>query len=364
MKKTLSIIVPTFNEKENVPLLIERVAVALQGVDYEIFFVDDNSRDGTADAINAQSVKYPVRVLVRKDKRGLASAVVDGIKQSDSEFIIVMDADLQHPPEILPAIYRALQTNEFVMGSRYARGGSPGEWTLVRKIVSFGANLLALPLVPKIKDRVSGLFGFRREALDVNTLSPVGWKIGLEIAVRGKYKSMTEVPYTFSPRAKGTSKLSRKIIWQYVQQLVGLYLAKYQILNFMIVGGLGFVVNILIMNALIKWPPAPWFTVKGSFLGTEYYLLPFFLSSLVAIVFNYLLNKFWTFRGWTEKKLGGLRYFVMAGATLLLDMLALWAFVTYGKIPPVPAAALAILLVFIVRFLIARSWVWVEHTQK
>ncbi|MDD5190644.1 MAG: glycosyltransferase family 2 protein [Dehalococcoidales bacterium] len=361
MKKTLAVIVPTYNEKENVSLLVERVAAALAKVDYEILFVDDNSRDGTADEINKLAAKYPVRVMVRKDKRGLASAVVDGIKQSDSEFVIVMDADLQHPPAVLTPLFAALQTTDFVMGSRYAQGGSPGDWTLGRKIVSFVANLLALPLLPKVKDRVSGLFGFRRAALDVTTLSPVGWKIGLEIAVRGKYKTMTEVPYTFSPRARGASKLSRKIIWQYVQQLVNLYLAKYQILNFMIVGGLGFIVNILILNALIKWPPAPWFTVKGSFLGTEYYLLPFFLSSLVAIIFNYLLNKYWTFKGWTEKKLGGLRYFVMAGATLLLDMLALWAFVRFGKIPPVPAAALAILLVFIVRFLIARKWVWAEN---
>jgi len=361
MKKTLSILVPTYNEKENVPLLIEQVDAVLKGSDYEIFFVDDNSRDGTAEAIEGLSSKYPVRVMVRKDKRGLASAVVDGIKQSDSEYVIVMDADLQHPPAILPAMFKALQNNDFVMGSRYAKGGSPGEWKLTRKIVSFVANLLALPLVPKIKDRVSGLFGFRREALDVSTLSPVGWKIGLEIAVRGKYKTMTEVPYTFSPRAKGTSKLSRKIIWEYVQQLVSLYFAKFQILNFMVVGGLGFIVNILIMNALIKWPPAPWFTISGSFLGTKYYLLPFFISSLVAIVFNYLLNKYWTFKGWAEKKLGGLRYFVMAGATLVLDMLALFVFVTYGKIPPVPAAALAILLVFIVRFLIARKWVWAEN---
>jgi len=360
MKKTLAIIVPTFNERENVGMLTERIAAALKNVDFEILFVDDNSRDGTADAINTLAAKFPVRVLVRKDKRGLASAVVDGIKATDSEFVIVMDADLQHPPEVLPEMFTALQSHELVVGSRYAKGGSPGEWKFTRKVVSFVANLLAWPLLRKIKDRVSGLFGFRRAALDVNKLSPVGWKIGLEIAVRGRYQSMTEVPYTFSPRAKGASKLSRKIIWQYVQQLVALYLAKFQILNFMMGGGIGFIINITIMNALIQWPPAPMFTVKGSFLGTDYYLLPFAISSLVAILSNYLLNKFWTFKGWTEKSFGGLRYLAMALATLLLDMLVLYLFAHYLNLPPVPAAALAILLVFIVRFLIARKWVWMQ----
>lgn len=353
MGKAVSIIVPTYNEKDNITHLVERIHGSLSVYDYEIVFIDDNSKDGTAEAVSGLSGKYPAKVIVRKDKRGLSSAVVDGISYTDGEVIIVMDADLQHPPEVLPDILKALKNYEFVMASRYIKGGSPGQLTLPRRIVSLVANLLALPLAFKIKDRVSGFFGFRRASLDTKLLNPLGWKIGLEILVRGQFKSETEVPFTFDRRSHGSSKLSRRIIWQYLQQLVRLYLYKFQVLNFMVVGGIGYAVNML-----TYWPLTLVFKSKVTFLGQSFYLPPFVISSLIAIFCNYELNKIWTFKGWKEQSFGGLRYLSMALVTLLFDMVMLYALVEFLNISPVPAAALAILIVFIVRFIIAKKWVW------
>ena len=358
MTKAISIIIPTYKEKENINSLVERIHNSLSKYDYEIVIVDDNSADGSEELVADLAKKYPVKILVRKNKRGLSSAVVDGITSTDSDFVIVMDADLQHPPEVLPDIVKALESHDFVMGSRYIKGGSPGEWKLSRKIVSKVATLMALPIAPKVKDRMSGFFGFKRAIVDTATLSPTGWKIGLEILVRSKFKAVTEVPYTFVPRARGESKLSRRIMGEYVRQLIDLYSYKYQILNFMVVGGIGYVINLVLYNFLLLVPALK--NIQWNWLGENQhnYLLPFIISSLVAMVSNYFLNRVSTFKGWKEQKSGFGRYMVMGIATLFLDMGLLVLFVKYGHFPYVPAAALAILIAFIVRFIIARSWVW------
>jgi len=205
---------------------------------------------------------------------------------------------------------------------------------------------------------MSGFFGFKRAAADIASLSPTGWKIGLEILVRSKFKSVTEVPYTFVPRARGESKLSRRIMGEYVRQLIDLYSYKYQILNFMVVGGIGTIINLGLYYLLLLIPALK--AVQWNFLGKNHpnYLLPFFISSLVAIVSNYLMNRASTFKGWKEQKGGFRRYMTMALVTLVLDNALLFLLVTYGNLPYVPAAALAILINFIIRFLIARNWVW------
>jgi dolichol-phosphate mannosyltransferase len=358
MTRTISIIIPTYKEKENITLLVERIHNSLSKYDYEIFIVDDNSADGSEELVENLAKKFPVKIMVRKNKRGLSSAVVDGIASTDSENVIVMDADLQHPPEVLPDIVKALENHDFVMASRYIKGGSPGEWKLSRKIVSKGATLMAFPIARKVKDPMSGFFGFKRAVVDLTSLSPTGWKIGLEILVRSKFKAVTEVPYTFVPRAHGESKLSRRIMGEYVRQLLDLYSYKYQILNFMVVGGIGYVINLGLYNFLLLVPVLK--NVLWNWLGENHpnYLLPFIISSLVAMISNYLLNRISTFKGWKEQKSGFVRYMAMGIATLFLDMGLLVIFVKYRDFPYVPAAALAILIAFIVRFIIARSWVW------
>ena len=138
-----------------------------------------------------------------------------------------------------------------------------------------------------------------------------------------------------------------------LRKLIGNLFQKYQILNFMVVGGIGYVINML-----VYWPLTLVFRNEVSFLGQHFYLPPFVISSLIAILSNYELNKFWTFKGWHEQRLGSARYFFMALGTLVIDMAFLFILVQYLHLPPVSAAALAILIVFIIRYAIARSWVW------
>jgi dolichol-phosphate mannosyltransferase len=360
--KSVSIIIPTYNEKDNIIPLVERINNSLHGYDYHIVFVDDDSKDGTAQAVSTLEQNNPVKVILRKNERGLASAVVRGLKDVNSEFVIVMDADLQHPPEVLPEIMKALVTHELVVASRYCPGGSPGVWPITRRLISFTANLLALPLVPKVKDRMSGFFAFKRSAVETATLNAPGWKIGLEVMVRGHYDSVIEVPYTFVPRSHGSSKLSRRTIWQYLQQLVRLYMHKFKILNFMFVGGIGYVINLSLYSFLTLFPLLK--TYQFDKFGMSYYLPPFVVSSLVAMVSNYLMNRIWTFKGWRERKASFARYMSMGIITLFLDIGFLWLLVDRGKLPPQPAAALAILIVFIVRYVIAKKWVWSEKPPK
>jgi putative flippase GtrA len=152
---------------------------------------------------------------------------------------------------------------------------------------------------------------------------------------------------------------------EYIKQLIELYSFKYQILNFMVVGGIGYIVNMGLYSLLILLPALKtWDINKLLGEGKPNYLPPFILSSLVAIVCNYLMNRASTFKGWKEQKGGFGRYLVMALGTLVLDTALLWVFVRFGNLPPVPAAALAILIAFGVRYIIARSWVWKQQAPK
>jgi dolichol-phosphate mannosyltransferase len=356
--KAVSIIVRTCNKRDNIIPLVQELHNSLVGYNYEIVLIGNDTSGGTAELVSTLPKKYAVNVVVRKNKRGLASAIVDWLRQVKCEAVVIMDADSQHPPEVVPNILQALENHDFVVASRYCKGESPRDGTPARKLVSRVGNLLALPLAPRIKDRMSGFFGFRRTAVDPASLNTHGSNMGLEVLVRGCCKSVTEIPYTFTPRTHGYSELSKRITWQYLQQLALLYLHKFRILNFMLVGGIGYAINML-----TYWLLTPVFETEVRFLGQHFYLPPFMISSLLAIVSNYELNKVWTFKGWKEQRLGFMRYMSMALVTLSIDIMFLYALVDYCKLPPVPAAAIAILIVFIIRYVIAKRWVWSEASS-
>jgi dolichol-phosphate mannosyltransferase len=345
-----TIIIPTYNESENIPELVKRIRAAI-GNNVDILFMDDSPGNETADAAKATGCQ----VIHRTKKKGLSRAVIEGIQKVEGDTIIVMDADLQHPPEVLPQMLKVLETNELVVPSRWVPGGGVADWSRKRVLVSKVANLLAWPLVPKIKDRTSGFFGFKKTIIeDPAKLNPTGWKIGLEIMAKGKYTKAAEIPFTFVPRNKGESKMSMKQMWEYVKQLIGLYFDKFPILNFMVVGGIGFIINMLIYSWLITILQSKPTTI----FGKVYYIPPFIISSEIAIVSNYLLNKYWTFRKWKEKRASFLRYLAMGSIALVFDTLLLAAFVTFFKLYPTLAAALAIIIMFIVRYLISKNWIW------
>ena len=215
----LSVVVPTYNEAGSVTALAERLHAALTGRDWELVIVDDGSPDGTADIAAGVAPRIPVRVVRRSGKAGLASAVVAGFAAARGDVLVVMDADLSHPPETVPALVAAIGGGaDLAVGSRYVKGGGVEDWPLKRRMVSRVACLMGQLLVP-VRDATSGFFALRRSVIEGVTLNPIGFKIGFEVIARGRYRKVVEVPYTFRDRELGASKFGRREIAQYVVQL-------------------------------------------------------------------------------------------------------------------------------------------------
>jgi dolichol-phosphate mannosyltransferase len=224
----VSVIVPTINESENLPALLERISVALSGVEFEVLIVDDNSQDATPAVCAELAKRYPLKLMVRtQPTNGLSGAVLHGMAAAQGKFLCVMDADLQHPPEKLPELLRPLRSGEadFVLGSRYMPGGSTdGEWGLLRKINSQTATLLARPFAGNATDPMAGFFALRRETYQgAQNLTPLGYKIALELMCKCRVQNVREIPIHFGMRLKGQSKLTLKQQFRYLEHLSRLY---------------------------------------------------------------------------------------------------------------------------------------------
>lgn len=211
--------VPTYNEAGSLPLLVDRLVKAFAGREWELVVVDDGSPDGTADIADGLGKTHPIKVVRRPGKAGLASAVVAGFAAARGDTLLVMDADLSHPPEVAPQLADAIANGaDLAVGSRYVRGGGVMDWPMKRQIVSRVACLMGQLLVP-VRDSTSGFFALRRSVIDSVKLNPIGFKIGFEVMARGKYKKVVEVPYTFRDRELGASKFGQREVVQYLQQL-------------------------------------------------------------------------------------------------------------------------------------------------
>jgi len=224
----ISVIVPTYREADNLPVLVGAVADALAGTagGYEIIVIDDNSQDGTEQACAELARTYPLRLLVRRHERGLASAVVHGMREARGTWLVVMDADLSHPPDAVPSLLEPLRAGkaDFVIGSRYAPGGSTEEgWGLYRWLNSKVATLLAWPLA-RVRDPMAGFFALPRSLFEsAGTLDPIGYKIGLELLVKCRCRRVVEVPIHFRNRLHGQSKLNLREQVNYLRHLLRLY---------------------------------------------------------------------------------------------------------------------------------------------
>ncbi|MCX5726031.1 MAG: polyprenol monophosphomannose synthase [Candidatus Saganbacteria bacterium] len=222
----ISIIVPTYNERENIFELVERVFRTLDGASLkgELIVVDDNSPDGTAALASSLKGKFNIEVLRRKGKMGLASAVLEGFKAAKGDILCVMDADLSHPPEVIPEMFGLIESGkgEIAIGSRLVKGGGSTYWPASRKIVSLVARVIAMPLTD-VRDSTSGYFMLKRSVVDRAKLNPIGFKILLEILARGDYNKVLEVPITFVDREGGRSKMGAVEILEYLGQLGILY---------------------------------------------------------------------------------------------------------------------------------------------
>ncbi|MAG50812.1 hypothetical protein CL621_04210 [archaeon] len=224
----ISLITPTYNESKNIEKLILNIFKDCHNLDVELIIVDDNSPDGTAQIAENLSKEYPLKVIKREGKFGLSSAVLDGFNAADGNIFGVIDADLSHPTSRISELLQPILDNEadLVIGSRLIKDGSVEEWPFYRKLISIGATTLARPLT-KIKDSMSGFFFFKKEIIDNVKLNPIGYKILLEILVKGNYKTVKEIPYIFLNRNVGESKLNLGEYLNYILHLKRLYTYKF-----------------------------------------------------------------------------------------------------------------------------------------
>ena len=219
----ISIILATYNRAHLLPRAISSV-LAQSFTNWELIIVDDNSQDGTAELVRRYAEHDSrIKLLVRVGERGLAGAVLHGWRHTDADWLGVMDADLQHPPELLPELLNATgRGNDIVIASRYASNGTVGNWNAIRHFISRVSTIATLPLQRpglRIKDPMSGFFIVRRKIIEGIDLQPQGFKILLEILVRGRIRRAEEVPFTFATRHAGESKASLKVAIQYFSLL-------------------------------------------------------------------------------------------------------------------------------------------------
>lgn len=219
----LSVVVPTYNEKDNVEKLVEEISKTLKDEEYEIVFIDV-SKDGTDKVLKtiAQENKN-VRFIHDLKLKGISKQVIYGFNIAKGSILAVMDADLQHPPYLLKEMLKEINNGaDIVIPSRFIKGGNDGGLNLYRKLVSWTAREIGkiyLPNLRKISDLSSGIFMFKKENLTGVELNPIGWKIMLEVLEKSYYTKVVEIPYEFQSRNSGSSKMNKKVMLEYIKQL-------------------------------------------------------------------------------------------------------------------------------------------------
>lgn len=362
-------IVPTYNEKDNLEELSSRIfdACGNAGVEAELVIVDDNSPDGTGAHAEELGKTRRIKVVHRAGKLGLSSAVLEGFKAASGSILLVMDADLSHPAEKIPEMVSRIESGEadVVVGSRYVKGGSVEDWPFTRKIISKGATMLARWLT-KVKDPMSGFFALRRSVIDGVELNPVGYKIGLEILVKGKYSKAVEVPIHFANRKAGTSKLGGTEVLKYLDHVTMLYehrrfwLAKY--LKFAIIGGIGTVINLAIF-----WTSVEIFHV--------HYLWAVALAFVVADTNNFIWNRLWTFKSKRSLAPQYVQFLVVSVDGLMLNEILMKGIVEdlmpslgigedKASLYLVAAQVLSIFLVSVFNFVVNSFWTFRAETRR
>lgn len=284
----VSIIIPTYREAENIPLVLDRIDRLRKAYNLtiEVLFMDDNSKDGSVEAVAASGFEW-AKIIERTGPRGLSQAVIDGFERAQYPVLVCMDCDLSHPVEVIPQMVLSLATGQqFALGSRYVSGGSTDDdWGIFRYLNSRIATLLARPLT-KVRDPMSGFFALRREDfLQSSNLNPVGYKIALELIVKCHFDNVAEIPIHFTDRIHGQSKLSLKEQLKYIQHIRRLYLYSFSnamhFLQFLVVGASGVVVNLTVLTILLM------FGVPDTVCLAS--------GIVVSVITNFLLNRRFTF---------------------------------------------------------------------
>ncbi len=218
---SVSLIIPTYNEAKNLPLLVEEIfgLINRDKIDLEIIFVDDNSPDGTGRIAEDLSRRYPIKVIHRSGKLGLGSAVREGFNLSNRPILGVMDADLSHDPKIINNLVESLDDNDIALGSRFKEGSVVENWKWWRRVIS-EVGVKITRFLTGVGDPLSGYFFFKHSVINGINLDTVGYKILLEILIKGKYAKVKEIPFRFRIRKFSTSKLDRREYWLFLSQIL------------------------------------------------------------------------------------------------------------------------------------------------
>lgn len=377
-----SLIIPTYNERDNIANVVQVLTKLLDSSiygDYELIVVDDDSPDGTWKVAASLMSSYPqLRVMRRVGERGLSQAVIRGWQVAKGRILGVIDGDLQHPPHVMLQLLRAVEEGaDLAVGSRHVDGGGVSSWSVVRRFLSRGAQVLGLIILPgvlgRVSDPMSGYFMVRRDSIAEITLHPVGYKILLEIIGRGNIQEIAEVGYVFNERVEGESKVTWKQYIDYLRHLIRLRLTTGHLER---------------MNKRLNFPIGRFlrFGVVGfSGLGvdlTVFYILrqifelgltrSTILSAETAIINNFLWNDIWTFRDISSRQTGKgarlkrfLKFNVICLAGVILQALIVNLLYNVVKVNEYLAKLIAIAVVVLWNFWVNLKLSWrVTDVQK
>jgi len=376
-KAEVSIIIPTYNESENIIQILKSIGEHIpKDIATEAIVVDDNSPDGTGkvveDYINdtQNETGYTVSIIHRKTKSGLSSAILDGIQHSSGETVVVMDSDFSHPPKIIPQLVEEIKISKYdiVIASRYTEGGEVNGWSTKRKLISKGATGIAKAgLGVNESDPMSGFFAFNRNILEGIKFDAIGYKMLLEILVKTKGAIEKEIPYTFTDRTRGSSKLDSSTMLDYVKSVWKLYRYGHKAKvsdtrtsvrflskagRFYTVGASGLLVNylesLLFADAIINF----WY-IHATMIGIA-----------ISMSSNFILNKIWTFedRNFEAKKTlaqyGKFVGFSSLGALIQLGMV--YVLVDNYQFVYSVALILAVIIAASSNFIFNKKWTFKE----
>jgi len=373
----VSVIIPTYNESENIIQVLKSIGEHLpKDVEIEAIVVDDNSPDGTGKVVEdyiadtRNEAGYSIDIIHRETKSGLSSAILDGIQHSSAETIVVMDSDFSHPPKIIPQLVEEIKTSgyDIAIASRYTEGGEVSGWSTKRKLISKGATGIAKAgLGVNESDPMSGFFAFKRKILEGIKFDAIGYKMLLEILVKTKGAKVKEIPYTFTDRTRGSSKLDSSTMFDFVTSVWKLYRYGHATKvsdtrtsvrfiskagRFYTVGASGLLVNYVVSLLLADSVVNFWY-IHATVIGIA-----------VSMTSNFILNKIWTFedRNFEAKKTlaqyGKFVGFSSLGALIQLGMVYVLVD-NYQIIYPL-ALIIAVIIAASSNFILNKKWTFKE----
>ena len=374
----VSVIIPTYNESENIIQVLKSIGEHLpKDVEVEAIVVDDNSPDGTGKVVEdyitdtRNEAGYSINIIHRETKSGLSSAILDGIQHSSAETIVVMDSDFSHPPKIIPQLVEEIKTSgyDIAIASRYTEGGEVSGWSTKRKLISKGATGIAKAgLGVNESDPMSGFFAFKRKILEGIKFDAIGYKMLLEILVKTKGAKVKEIPYTFTDRARGSSKLDSSTMFDFVTSVWKLYRYGHATKvsdtrtsvrfiskagRFYTVGASGLLVNYLVSLLFADAVVNFWY-IHATIIGIA-----------ISMTSNFILNKIWTFedRNFAVKKTlaqyGKFVGFSSLGALIQLGMVYVLVD-NYQIIYPL-ALIIAVIIAASSNFILNKKWTFKEE---